>query len=109
MKPLAYIKAQRIRRNLSAFKALIDTPASSTAQLPANGRFAIRSTAGNAAGTLALTIVTNRTINIYTKVLISGQIQIVDNIQKAAVVTVETGFDLLLDIGMGKFIPVING
>ena len=109
MKSVSYIKEQRNRRRLSAFKELIESPASQTAKLPADGRFAVRSNSGTIAGALALTVVSTRTFNVYTKTLISGQMQLVDNLPKDCVVTVEEGFSLMFDIGIGKFVPIING
>ncbi len=100
---------QKRRRDVSAFKAYIASPAAVTITLPAGGRFALRSRAGSVAGTTAATTVasTNRTLKVPS--LSAGGQNIIDWLERGTVVNVSAGFDLALDIGLGVFAIIAAG
>ncbi len=100
---------QRKRRDVSAFKAYIASPAAVTITLPAGGRFALRSTAGAVAGTTAATIVGPSSRTLKVPALAAGGQHVVDWLERATVVTLSAGFDLALDVGLGVFAIIAEG
>jgi len=97
------------RQNVTAFAALVASPVTGAVTLPAGARLAFRSVAGATAGTTAATIAasTNRTIK--TPALAAGESMTLDYVERAAVVTPAAGFEVLLDIGLGRFTKIGEG
>ncbi len=97
------------RQNVTAFAALVASPVTGAITLPAGARLAFRSVAGTSAGATAATIAasTNRTIK--TPTLAAGESMMLDYVERAAVVTPAAGFEVLLDIGLGRFAKIGEG
>ena len=96
-------KARKKRQNISAFRSLLETPAVGSVTLPANARLAFRSVAGAIAGTTAATLTGTSTRTIHSPALAAGEFVTLDYAERDTVVTPASGFDVLIDIGLGKF------
>lgn len=104
----------------AAYAALIATPFSTPTELPADGDFAVKSLAGNIANATALTLAgyastpngttlkptadDERTIRV--PVLAVNAMRKIGRLQKGAVVTMATGFELWLHRGQGRYAKV---
>lgn len=97
------ILRQRKRRERSAFASLVSDPSAAEITLPAGARLAIRNEGTLASTTVALTIGA-RTISMPASA--PGGWQIVDWLPAGSVVSISTGFTLLLDIGLGAYDPI---
>lgn len=98
-----FYKARKERRNVSAFVALIDTPATAEVVLPANGRFRVVATAGAVAGTLACTVTGSTERLIQTPLLAAGGYVTLDQLERGVTVSLEASFELWVDTGLGRF------
>ena len=96
-------KNRKKRQNVTAFKALLATPATGSVTLPANARLAFRSVSGAVAGTTAATLVGTSNRTIQTPALAAGEFVTLDYAERDTVVIPSSGFDVLLDIGLGRF------
>lgn len=96
-------RRQRLRRASSSMAALIADPTSADVTLPAGGRFAVRNAADLSDTTAALTI-GDRTISVGAGV--AGMTSVVDWLPQGAVVNIASGFTLLFDNGMGRWVPI---
>lgn len=99
-------KNRKGRQNRKAFNSLINSPAVGAITLPAGARLALKSVSGATAGTTAATItgVSNRTIK--TPLLVAGGSVKLDYVEPRAVVTPASGFEVLLDVGLGRFVKI---
>lgn len=100
------------------YKTLIATPGTGAITLPFGAYFAIKSIAGNIAGATALTYTgytgvqtgskptpdDDRTVKV--PALAAGVFYKIGRIQRAAVVTISTGFELYVNKGLGKYVKV---
>jgi hypothetical protein len=91
------------RQNRSMFSALLSAPAGAEVTLPASGRFAVRSISGCAAGTLAATLTGPADREIATPELAAGGRVVIDWIERATEVALESDFELYIDVGMGRW------
>lgn len=96
------IADRKERQNISMFAALIATPAVGAITFPANGRIYLRSVAGCIAGTDAATITGPTARTIETPLLAAGESMNGIYVERGRVVTPATGFEVLLDTGMGR-------
>lgn len=96
----------RAKRDRAAFSVLIGTPGSGALTMPANGRILLRSVAGCAAGTTAATV-SGRTIK--TPLLSAGEDMVLGWLERAVILTPSLGFDVLLDIGLGRTAKIGEG
>lgn len=97
------------RQDRSKYKALLATPVVTTVTLPANASFKFHAIAIAAEGDTVATIVgpTNRTIK--TKALVAGGFTNAIYLQRGTVVTLTANFDLMLNVGLGKYLKVCGG
>lgn len=97
------------RQDRSKYKTLLATPALTTVTLPANAQFCFKAIGIAADGATVATITgpTNRTIK--TKALVAGGFTNTIYLQRASVVTLNSNFDLMLNIGLGKYKKVGRG
>lgn len=100
---------RKLRQNVTQFDAYIAAPATGSLTLPASGRFCLVATSAAAEGTLAVTIVNSATTTISVHAMLVNDSIVIDNIQAFSQVTVQAGFDLLLDTGLGIYKKVIGG
>lgn len=107
-------KRRKERQDFSAFAALVAEPATAEFSLPANGRFRVVATAGAAEDELACTL-TGCYVNqdkepvqreIQTPELDAGGYVTLDRLERGVVVTLEAGFELWVDAGLGRFVKV---
>jgi hypothetical protein len=91
------------RQDRTAFKTLIATPATGAFQMPANGRLAFKSRAGCAAGTTAATL---NSRSFKTPLLAAGARTHLEYVGRGVTVTPQTGFDVLLDNGLGHYVKI---
>lgn len=99
----AITKNRKARQDVSAFKSLLALPASGSFALPANARLAFRSVAGAVAGSTAATLRSASTRTIKAPALAAGAFTVLDHAERGTVVTAASGFEVLLDTGLGKF------
>lgn len=102
-------KHRKERQNRTAFDALLASPSTGAITLPASARLALRSTAGALAGATAATITSSANRTIKTPVLAAGESMPLDYVERGAVVTPSSGFEVLLDIGLGRFEKIGEG
>jgi hypothetical protein len=109
-------KHRKERENRDRFAALIQTPATGSFTMPANGRIRFVATAGSVEGATAATLEgtfhdgdapVERTIR--TPVLAAGGYVKVDSIEKDVVVNVEATFEAQVDMGLGKWATIAEG
>lgn len=105
----AVAKRRKQRQNISAFKALMATPAVGAVTLPANARLALRSVAGSVEGDPAATIVGASDRTIHAPDLDAGEMLVLDQVARGAVVTPVAGFELMLDTGLSNFVKIGEG
>lgn len=101
---------RKARQNVSAFAALIASPATGSFVLPAGARLSFVATAGAAAGaTLAtLTSSTVRTIKA-AKLMAAGDRQVLDYAERAVTVDPVSGVDVYIDSGLNVWKKVCEG
>lgn len=99
-------KNRKGRQNRTAFAVLINTPAVGAVTLPAGARLILKSVASATAGTTAATIAGTSNRTIKTPALAAGESTPLDYVERAAVVTLAAGFELLIDIGLGRFAKI---
>lgn len=101
-------KRRKERQNVSAYAALIATPAGAIFDLPANGRISFVSVAGCPAGTLAASLTgpyrnqagENVDRVIQTPLLLAGERVVIDRLERAVHVELGAGFDVYVDTGL---------
>lgn len=98
-----YAINQKYRRNVSAFKKYLNGTQGVAFSIPASGRFAVRNESALLDTTVALAI-NGESLSVPASP--SGGLYIYDWLQKDSVVQSAPGFTLLLDTGLGKFVPV---
>jgi hypothetical protein len=91
------------KRDRKAFASLITTPVIGVFVFPANARVYARSVSGCAAGTTACTF---RGRTIQTPLLAAGQAMLIGVVEKSTSLTPSAGFDILIDMGLGKVAKV---
>lgn len=92
-------KRRKARRDVSAFKGLIEEPADGEFTMPGNGTILFRSAAGCEAGTTAGTV-GSRTIK--TPALDAGGVVKLDFVERGVAVAPAVGFAVLVDTGLGR-------
>lgn len=102
-------KARRERQNVSAFKALRATPAVAPFALPAGARLGFRRASIVAEDTTAATLTGPSTRTIKTPALAAGEIMVLDFAERGTLVTPAFGFDVMLDVGQGRFEKIGEG
>lgn len=100
---------QERRRDVSAFRFLIATPAVGAFTMPARARLAFSSTAGSAAGDTLATIVGATTRTIKAKLLAADAKQIFDGADFSVVITPSTGIDVYVDQGLARWAKIAGG
>ncbi len=103
MQTLGTKKDNAAKRDRKAFASLITTPAVGAFVFPANATVYARSVAGCVAGTTACTF---RGRTIQTPLLAAGQAMLVGVVEKSTSLTPSAGFDVLIDVGLGKVTKV---
>lgn len=106
---LQVYKRRKNRQNVTEFNAYIAAPATGSLTLPASGRFCLVATSAAVEGTLAATIVNDKTILMNVPAMLVGESINIDHIQAFSQVTIEAGFDLYIDTGLGIYKLVIQG
>lgn len=100
---------QRERQDISEFAGLIAAPVTGEISMPANARVYLRSTAGSAAGTTAATITGATVRTLKTPTLAAGESTRGEYVEADSSVLPASGFDLLLDIGLGRTAKIAGG
>lgn len=101
---MSHLRNNRVQRqDFSAFRFLVDTPATGTVVFPANGKVSIKSVAGCIAGTTALVITGPSTRTIKTKALSAGGSMRLDFIERGSSVAISAGFELYVLQGLGVY------
>lgn len=103
MQTLGTKKSNNAKRDRKAFALLITTPAVGVFVFPANATVYARSVSGCAAGTTACTF---RGRTIKTPVLAAGGAMLVGFVERGVALTPSAGFDILIDMGLGKVAKV---
>ena len=103
MQTLGTRKSNAAKRNRKAFASLIKTPTAGVFVFPANATVYARSVAGSIAGVTACTF---RGRTIKTPVLAAGGVMLVGFIERGVALTPSAGFDILIDMGLGKVAKV---
>jgi hypothetical protein len=111
---LAAYKRRKERQDYSAFAALVDEPATAEFALPANGRFRVVATLGSIEDELACTLTgpyidenrdpVQRLIQT-PELAVNGYVQL-DRLERGVTVTLEPGFELWVDAGLGRYVKV---
>lgn len=109
MHPYLRRKHRKERENRDRFAALIETPATGAFVMPANGRIRLVATAGAAAGATAATLDGSSERTIQTPELAEGGYVKLDNVERGVTVTPSAGFDVELDMGLGKWSKIAEG
>lgn len=94
---------RKARQNVSAFAALIATPATGDFDMPAGGKILLLATAGAAAGDTAAVVSGPSTRTIKTPLLLAGESVVIDWIERASNVALSTGFEAYVDTGLGLY------
>lgn len=97
------------RENRTKFASLIESPAAGEFVMPANGRIRFVATAGATAGDTAATLVGTADRTIKTPDLDIGGYVVIDRIERAVTVTPSDGFNVELDIGLGRWSKIAEG
>ena len=105
-RPIEYPRDQRAKRDRTAFASLIATPVAGELTFPANASVYLRSVAGCAAGTTAAEF-KGRTIK--TPLLAAGGAVFAGFIERGTVLTPAIGFDVLIDMGLGRVAKIGEG
>lgn len=103
------VAAQRAERQaLSKFKSLVATPALTSTKLPATAVFAIRSRAGNVAGS-ALTVTGPSARTIGVPALAANEFHRIGKLEAGSTTTIGAAFDLYIDTGLGSYKKILRG
>lgn len=102
-------RRQKERRAVSAFKALIASPASGAFTMPAGAKLSFVATAGATAGDTLATLVgaSNRTIKART--LAAGERQVFDFAERGVVITPSVGVEVDVDSGLAVWKKIAEG
>lgn len=97
---------QQQRRNISAFKALIASPATTPFQMPAGARVSFVVAAGASAGDTLATLAgaSNRTIK--ARALGAGGRQVLDYIERGVTVSPSAGVEVDVDRGLSVWAEI---
>lgn len=99
---LSDFSTQVRRRNVSLFAELLKTPATGSVTLPAGGRFAIQASVDTQPASAAVvTGPADRDLDV--PAMVANDIHVIDWLERASVVTMQPGFNLLLDTGLSEF------
>lgn len=93
-------EARRERQDLYAFRFLLKTPPVGAFNLPANGELGVRASGAIAANTVAATIGSR---SIYVPAMTSGAIRNLGYFRKGSLVTIQPGFALVINAGLGRW------
>lgn len=96
-------KNRRLRQNLSAFGAVIKTPATGILTLPASAHLYVRSAVATGATTEALSV-GDRTLS--APPLRAGQVFELGWFERGSQVEVLNGLELLITAGLGRYVVV---
>lgn len=99
-------KQRKERQNATAFDKVVAVPVVGAITLPASARLAFRSVAGAISGTTAATVAGATTRTIKTPAMNAGSIIVLDHAERDSVVTPAAGFEVLVDIGLGRFVKI---
>lgn len=109
MTPTLHQQAERrFRQDVKLFKAYLATPATTTLKLPANGLFFVRADSIKIAG-IACTVVGRTTHSIRAPALAANAFHPIGKLTIDSTVTMAAGYDLYIDVGLGKRRRVVNG
>jgi hypothetical protein len=121
MSPSFLRRKRRQRADVSSYSALIASPATTTVVLPASGRIGIYTESAQAADTTAATLSgafrvrTTEGLGAVTDKVIKtpligdeGGRVVIDRLEKGVSITVEAGFVVQVDIGMGAWRTICN-
>lgn len=105
----AQCRRQKGRKAVSAFAALIKTPASGAFTMPAGARLSFVATAGAAAGDTLATLVGANTRTIKAKLLAAGARQVFDFAERGVVITPSSGIEVDVDKGLAVWAKIAEG
>lgn len=100
---------QKERRAISAFAALIATPASGAFTMPAGAKLSFVATAGAAAGDTLATLVGAATRTIKARTLAAGDRQVLDFAERSVVITPSAGIEVDVDTGLAVWKKIAEG
>lgn len=93
-------RRQKARRDLSLYKKYIGQTGTAAFALPGDIDLFVRAPAGCAQDALALTA---NSRNLHSRALTPGGVHWVGRFAKATVVTIQAGFELCVDTGLGNY------
>ena len=99
-----YLRNQRVRQSASAFQRFYDGVQGQPFTLPAMGTLGVKAKAETPQG--AAVTVNGR--QLFAKALTAGGVYNLGTFERAQVVTVSPEYELVLDIGMGRWQPIGN-
>lgn len=102
-------RRQKKRRAVSAFAALIATPASGAFTMPAGARLSFVATAGATAGDTLATLVGTSNRTIKAKTLAAGDRQVLDFVELGVVITPSSGIEVDVDTGLAVWKKIAEG
>lgn len=105
----ATCRRQKRRKAVSAFAALIGTPASGAFTMPAGARLSFVATTGAAAGDTLATIVGATDRTIIAKDLAAGDRQVFDFAELGVVITPSSGIEVDVDTGLAVWAKIAEG
>lgn len=105
----ATCRRQKARKAVSAFAALIATPASGAFTMPAGARLSFVATAGATAGDTLATIAGATTRTIKAKTLAAGARQVFDFAEHGVVITPSSGIEVDVDKGLAVWAKIAEG
>ena len=97
------------RQNRKEFTGLIASPVTGNFAMPANARILVASIAGASYGTLAVEITGPSAIAIKSKALVAGEKMFIGYIARASVISAKSGFEIYVDLGLGKYLKIATG
>lgn len=100
---------RKARQDVSAYAALIASPASGTVVLPAGARVSFVATAGATAGDTLAVVTTSTTRTIKARTLAAGERQVLDRLERGASVALSAGINLDIDSGLAVWKTVGEG
>jgi len=98
-RPLEYLRRLREKRNVAAFASMLASPGTGVITMPAGGRLYARSTTPHSDGSTVVSF-SGRTIK--TSAIGSNSFVNLGWVEKGIEVTPATGFEICLDIGLGR-------
>lgn len=102
-------RRRRYRQSVSAYAALLDTPAVTTTELPAPARFGLKATAPVTTGA-ALTAAGRASRSIHVPAMAAGDVHVIGVLEQGVDVTLtKANVQLCLDMGNGSYQPVLVG